>query len=533
MKRINYFLSIVLVAALYSCTGQYDNIYATDETVYVGKFGDAPSVKIGYNRVEIDLVGYRVSTDDIYLGKAKKTVVEYEESDGPRKVVFDSVCSWVNIPGLTSPKTYIFKIYAEDEYGNKSVAVEALGRPFTDEDLAGYDFPLPNMIPTPSTMDFRWTDAGISTSLFNFAELIYSYTDRNNKVVTGRLTSKDVPRFSIIGLQENDNFPISITCRIIPVMESGPILDTVTMEREFFAKTVAPVEYVNARDLRPFTSARIHDDDNSKATITWSDVTDHLAWTKIRYTHADGSVEEVNVDNRYTETLCTNIKRGVKFQIQCAYTPPQTSDVYPTGWINSEVFMVKYGFTDWTVTPKKGNHPWGNDGKGDQDIWAGGHPMLILDDDPKSGWHSTLSSPMPQWFIIDMKETKAISKFVLNSIDGGYWNNVEIYLTDENGLSLPGWVTHTVNWTSTPESRRDNYSAWDVEMRALIDTYIPNAPATSWGSPIGKTQAKKRASLTFLVEPTLQGRFLIVLFPDNNLGWATYIDVHGIEVYSE
>ncbi|MDR1594533.1 MAG: hypothetical protein LBS43_08650 [Prevotellaceae bacterium] len=529
MKRIIYFL--LIVTTLYSCTGQYDNIglYATEETVYVGKFGDMPTVNIGYNRVEINLMDDRFSPDDIYLGKAKKTVVEYEESDGLQRRVFDSVCSWVNITGLTTPKTYIFSIYAEDEHGNKSVAVEALGKPFTDEDLAGYSFPLPNMIPTPTTMDFRWTEeSGLSSSLFNFAELLYSYTDRNGKLVTGNLTSKDVPRFSIVGLQPSDNFPISVTCKIIPIMESGPILDTVTMEREFFAKTASPEEYLSARTLRPLKTAKIHDDDNSQATITWSDATDHLTWTEIRYQQSNGIWKNEYIDNRYTETLCTDIKRGVKFQIRCAYTPPQTNEEYVTEWADQELFMVKYDLKNWTVVPRHGNHPWGGDGSGSQTVWSGGHPMLILDDDPRSGWHSKLGTAFPQVLIIDMKESRAVSKFVLNSADGGYWNNVELYLTDE--LSMSGYVTHTVNWSSTPEARVDNYSAWVNKMIALIPA---NPPVASWGSPIAKTQAKKATSLSFLLPQTLHGQFLIVLFPDNNLGWATYIDVHGIEVFSE
>jgi hypothetical protein len=528
MKRIIYFLSTVLVAALYSCTGQYDNIkqYATEETVYVGKFGDMPKVTIGYNRIEIDLMGDRLSPDDVYLGKAKKTIVEYEESDGLRRCVYDSICSWVNITGLTSPKTYVFRIYAEDEYGNKSTAVEALGRPFTEDDLEGYSFPLPHMIPTPTTMDFRWTaESGLSSSLFDFAELSYSYTNRDGKIISGKLTSKDVPRFSIIGLQPSDNFPISVICKIIPIMETGRILDTVTMEREFFAKTVSPEEYLAARDLRPFKSAMIDPDDTSKATITWGDITDHLVWTELRYIHSNGNPDVVYIDNRVPETLCTDIKRGVKFQIRCAYTPPQTDEVYITEWIDSEMFMEKYFLTDWTVIPRNGNHGWGGDGSGSQTLWAGGHPMLVLDDDPKSGWHTRLGTPFPQLIIIDMKESRSVSKFILNSVDGGYWNNVELYLTGD--LSISGYETYTVDWNDS--GREGNYNAWSSRMIPLV----PDNPPASWGAPIAKTQAKRAASLSFLPPQTMHGRFLIVLFPDNNLGWATYIDVHGIEVYTE
>jgi hypothetical protein len=533
MKRIIYFISIVLVSALYSCSGQYDNIeqYATDETIYVGKYDDMPEVKIGHNRVEIDLMPYlgRVASDDIYLGKAKKTVVEYDESDGPRRIVFDSVCSWVNITGLTFPRTYIFRIYTEDEYGNKSIAIEALGRPFTDDDLAGFSFPLPYVIPTPSTMEFKWTaESGISSSLFQFAELIHWYVDRSNDTIEGKLTSTQTPRFSITNLLPSDNIPIHVICKLIPLMESGPILDTVTMEREFYAKTVSVAEYLNSRTMRPIASALINPDNLSEATITWGGESDHLVWTEICYAQSDGTYDTIHVSNSSSATLCTDIKRGEKIRIRCAYTPPETKETLVTEWTNyASSFMVKYEPKNWVVVPRNGNHGWGNDGVGSQNIWSGGHPMLILDDDLRSGWHSKLGTPLPQVLIIDMKETKPVSKVILsNNGGGGYWYNIELYLTDN--LSMPGYVTHTIDWAS--DTRVSDYTDWVNKMMAIIPA---NPPASSWGSPIYRAQAKREASLSFLLPQTLQGRFLIVLFPDNNSGWSTYIDVGGVEVYSE
>jgi hypothetical protein len=536
MKRIIYFISIVLGSALYSCSGQYDNIeqYATDETIYVGKYEDMPMVQIGYNRVEIDLMPFegRIAPDDIYLGKAKKTVVEYDEMDGLHKRVFDSVCSWVNIDSLYSPKTYIFRIYTEDDYGNKSIPIEALGRPFTDDDLAGLSFPLPYVIPTPTTMEFRWTeDSGLSSSLFTFAELIYSYTDRNNKVITDTLTSKDIPRFSIADLQMSDVIPISVTCRIIPIMETGPIMDTVTMKRVFEAKTASIEEYLNARTLRPVDAAMIHNDDLSKATITWGKVTDHLMWTKLRYTHADGTVEEVHLDNDQSTTLCENIKRGVKFQIRCAFKPPLTDEEFVTGWIDHEsAFMVKYERNNWVVVPKGGNHPWGGDGIGAQNVWDGGHPMLILDDDLTSGWHSQLSAALPQVLVIDMKESKAVSKVILYTKGDGYWNNIELYLTNE---AIPDYVSHTINWDALPSTRVSDYASWVNPMIANIRNKMSTFPAASWGSPIAKVQSKHYQVFPILLPKTVQGRFLVVMFPDNTLGWASYINVESVEVYSE
>ena len=537
MKKTIYFLLIILGSALYSCSDQFDNIkqYATAETIYVGNYKDLPTVKIGYNRIEIDLMADsigRVTPDEIHLGKARKTIVEFDESDGPRRRVFDSVCSWVNITELTTPKTYIFSIYTEDEFGNTSIPVEALGKPFTDDDLDGISFPLPYMIPTPTTMEFRWTEeSGLSSSLFNFAELTYLYTDREGKDVSGKLSSKDVPRFSITGLNTGDNVPISVTCKIIPIMETGPILDTVTMVREFVAKTASNEEYLSARTLRPVESATIHNDDETKATIKWSPTTDHLLWTEIRYVHSDGTIETVRVENDLSETACTDIKRGERIQIRCAFNPPLTNDVFITEWANNPItFMIRHDRKNWVVTPRHGNHPWGSDGGGLQTLWDGGHPMLVLDDDPNSGWHSLLDSELPQLLIIDMKESRSVTQVSLYSTNGGYWHNIEFYLTDD--LSMPGYTSHTVNWDWDKGSRQNDYSTWVTSMGELIPA---NPPAASWGRPIAKFEAKNdQSNASVLLPQTLQGQFLIVIFQDNNIGWGgTYIDVETVEVYSE
>jgi hypothetical protein len=538
MKRIIYFISIVLVSALYSCSGLYDNIgqYATEETVYVGGYDDGsyPQVKIGYNRVEIDLMSERLAPEDIYMGKAKKTIVEYEELDGPHRRVFDSVCSWVNVTDLKTPKTYIFSIYAEDEHGNRSIAVETLGKPFTDDDLAGYSFPLPLEIPAPTTMDFRWIgESGLSSSLYRFAELVYSYVDRHGDTITGRLTSAEEPRFSIGGLEPSDNISVTGACKIIPIMESGPIIDTVTMVREFFAKTASADDYLNARTLRPIESAYINTANTTEATITWGAITDHLAWTEIEYVHSDGTPEVVRISNNQNTTLCTDIKRGEKFKIRCAFSPG-VNDELITEWRGENRFVIKYERQDWVVAARYGNHGWGNDGVGDQTEWAGGHPMLILDDDLKSGWHSKLGTPSPQVLIIDMKESRAVVQVILynDANNHGYWKNIEFCLTDN--LPLPGYVTHTVNWDATPASRAENYSIWYNNMISLFPADVPIA---SWGSPLAQTEYKAETTARFVsvsLPQNSQGRYLIILFPNNNSdGYHTFIDVMGLEVYGE
>jgi hypothetical protein len=522
---------IVLVAALYSCSGQYDNIeqYAVDETVYVGKFSDDPYVEIGYKRLEIELMGDsigRVYSDDLYLGKAKKTVIEYDEADGRRKLEFDSVCSWVNIKGLTTPKTYIFTIYAEDEYGHRSIPVEALGKPFTDADFEGIAFPVPRIIPAPTTVEFIWDEAsmGLSSPLFKMAELIYSYIDKNGKTVSGMLTPKNAPTFNIKNLNLGDSTTVIINCRIIPIVESGQILDTLPLVKEFVTATITGEEYLKARGVRPIVSALIHNGDESKATITFGPKTDHLVWTDIRYQRSNGNWSEpVRVENGTNTLLCTDIKRNVPIQISCAFSPPETDNVFISEWEDSGPFIIKYDprFYGWSVAQRTANHVW-SDGQGSQTLWPGGHPMSILDDDMGSGWHSKLSIPFPHVLIIDMQESRRVAKIIANH--GGYWKTVELYLT--NNLSIDGYISYQVIWDDN--NRVANYSNWHNTLTNLIPENVPAA----WGSPIPSLEQTGN-SRTFVPPSVLEGRFLILRFSDNDIGWETYINVNNFEVYGD
>ncbi|MDR2424973.1 MAG: discoidin domain-containing protein [Prevotellaceae bacterium] len=560
MKRIIYFLTIMMLPALYSCSNQYDNIdqYATDETVYIGTFYEYPSVKIGYNRVEIDLLQYfpleywyvddirdlintipgttsvyRPSPDEIYMGKARKTIVEYYEGDELRRIVFDSVCSWVNIENLTSSKIYVFTIYSEDEFGNKSVPVEATGRPFTDEELAGYAFPLPYTIATPSTMDFRWGDS-ISSSIYKFVDLDYSYTDRNDSLRKGKLTSDVRPSFSVNELGTGNVVPIKVRCRLIPLIEDVngvriPIIDTVVMERMFDAKTATAEEYINARALRPIQSALLDENNLTRATVKWNGTSDHLAWTEVRYQLLDGTWTVLRVDNRQGETVCENVMRGVAFQIRCAYTPPGTTDEYISEWTNHMTpFLLEYNRRDWTAVSRGRFHPWGDDNAGPE--WVGGHPMTVFDGNFQSGWHTRLGTPFPQYLLIDMKSTKTVSKVVVGnkSDEDGYWNHLELYVTDD--LSIPGYTPYTVDWDEDPTLRQDRFLTWHHDM---ANNHLPGEIPASWGAPVAQVQVKKYGSHTFDLAQYKAGRYLIVLFPDNKITYGTYINVREVNVFGD
>src|SRR5690606_26735624 len=115
------FYLAVSAALLASCDGMYDSLEEySGEIVYPAKY-DTIIGHIGFERVEIDLMkAGRVPSADIKLGKAKKTVIEYDD----QVITIDSLVSWVNITDLDQPKLYRFRVYTLDEYENPSVAQE-------------------------------------------------------------------------------------------------------------------------------------------------------------------------------------------------------------------------------------------------------------------------------------------------------------------------------------------------------------------------------------------------------------------------
>ena len=84
--------TFALLIAVASCDDIYDNIkeYSLEEKVYPAKF-DTIFASIGFNRVELDLnKAGRIPASQIKLGKAKKTVVTWD--DGKACLEIDSIC---------------------------------------------------------------------------------------------------------------------------------------------------------------------------------------------------------------------------------------------------------------------------------------------------------------------------------------------------------------------------------------------------------------------------------------------------------
>jgi hypothetical protein len=455
----------------------------------------------------------RGDASDLYLGKATKTVVEYDEVSEHKRVVIDSVCTSVNITGLTTPKIYTFTIYTEDEYGNRSIPVLAYGRPFTDEDMKGYTFPLPSQTATPATMDFYWTKGLAVDDFYNFAGLTYAYTDGDNQPCTGELQSGN--RISVINLRPGEVYSIALTLRVIPILNGNPILDTVTITGDFEAQTVSKEEYLAGRTARSFDPFYGEALDGS-AKIVLAEATEHLVWTEIQYATASGNPDSVTVriTADQTEINLTDVKRGSTMQYRSGYKPEGIDEDIVTEWeVYDLPFMIKYDRSGWSVISERFGNLYGEGSWGDGSL-NGTRNAHLFDDDPWTGKHSDLSGydAMPRVIVIDMQGEKEIAQVVLQNrsegfngqpADNGYWKDVEVYITDER---------------VTGDPPRDVPASW-----TLIGTYT---------SP-GDDYVREHNFYMHPINAALgtKGSYLIIRWPNNNIGWAGYVNIFGVIVY--
>ena len=122
MKKNHIFASLlIVVSALYSCTGMNDNVdkWLDGEIIYGAKV-DSVKTFSGKNRVQLDLyVGsQRIDNILIYWNSQKdSTIVNVNNKAG----VFTTILKNME------EKDYLFQIYTFDKYGNRSLRTDANG----------------------------------------------------------------------------------------------------------------------------------------------------------------------------------------------------------------------------------------------------------------------------------------------------------------------------------------------------------------------------------------------------------------------
>lgn len=241
MRNKLILLFVILVGLLTACSKMYDNIekYA-DEQVYPAKY-DTIIGYVGYERVEIELMkAGRIPADQIKLGKAKKTIIEYDD----QSITIDSLVSWVNITGLTQPKLYRFKVYTMDEFDNKSVPQEIALIPYTGSDFNTLVVSAPKIMSSPTAAVIEWPN-GLSSTLLEYTGLEYKYIDKDNQEITG--TRQEDPRFVVANLNPSQEVTIDVTYKVVPRLNNNAILDTLDLN--------IPITLVMPTETTPFTPA--------------------------------------------------------------------------------------------------------------------------------------------------------------------------------------------------------------------------------------------------------------------------------------
>ncbi|MGJ7031090.1 DUF4998 domain-containing protein [Niabella hirudinis] len=225
MFKKSYIGLLIGLLAITACSRMYDNIeqYA-GELVYPGKF-DTIAARIGYERVELDLVkAGRIPSSQMNMGKSKKTIVEYDD----KKIVIDSLVSWVNVTELTQSKLYRIKVYTLDEFDNKSVPQEIAVIPYTKQDLDQLEVSAPRVLASPSNVVLDWP-AGLSSILLDYYGMNFSYKDKDGAARDGVRAQK--PRIFMGNLAPGSTAQASLHYKIVPKVNNAPILDTLILDR--------------------------------------------------------------------------------------------------------------------------------------------------------------------------------------------------------------------------------------------------------------------------------------------------------------
>jgi hypothetical protein len=240
----NYIILIIVVAVIYSCSGDiYDNIdgLVDSETVYPPAYNqDSVIAKMGDQRIEIDLLnGRRLSAAQMskLMPKSKKTVITYLD----RELVIDSVCSWVNVTGLTVARTYHFKIYTEDSYGNRSVPVSISAKPFTVADRESL-----KVIASVSASSTLGIVACGASDAYTFCDMRYSYTDNDNHLQSGETDDRSLILSNLTPGTANQ---VKVSYHLLPLNA----IDTIWLDDVVTVQTMTQQafdDYIN--NTRPF-----------------------------------------------------------------------------------------------------------------------------------------------------------------------------------------------------------------------------------------------------------------------------------------
>ena len=448
-NRIRISSILLLVIAVFvsvSCRGIYDNVekFVDGEIFYIERLDGILKVQVGYERVEIDLLeAGRIPASQIRMAKATKTVIECPDFTEPgKRRVIDSICSWVNVTGLTQLKYYELTIYTEDNYGNRSLPMKTSVRPYTEENYNSLELMPPTINTSASAAMVEWLE-GLSALTHQVYRSEWQYTERGGVVNTGR-ESGDKPIIFVDNVDSDINIPVSLTCRIIPKIfdETGtytPILDSLDFQMTFivrllssageviFLKTPGPANEYDPEEKLSVTFSWTRSDAANGYTLKFS--TDPSFPPQATYSVNTGNQNEYVVNYagvlNFINSLSMNYNsNGVLYW---TVTPTTQSAPIRTSFrlfrlLKMAYFFNMYERTGWEATAS--------------DTHTGQSPNNILDGNMSTMWHSNYTggaTPLPHWVVIDMKKPIKIYKihtYRRTAANISDTRTIELYMSD-------------------------------------------------------------------------------------------------------
>ncbi len=305
-------VSAIFAFAFSACSKMYDGIEKYgNEQVYPARY-DTIIGYIGFERVEIDLMkAGRINSSEIKLGKAQKTVIEYEN----KVITIDSLVSWVNITGLTQSKLYRFLVYTIDEFENKSVPQEIALIPYTSTDFEGLAMTAPRIMSSPSAAVIEWPN-GLNSPLLDYTGLRYAYTDKEAVERTG--VRETDPRFLVANVAPSQQVTVNVTYRVIPKMNNRRIIDTLEltqplrleMPTESTPFTPAERAILEANGVTVFTAAGVSAFDKLTFPIHTGSLADIFYFPNIKEVDLTGGTVFEMPKTTYTGNGVTSIVGG-------------------------------------------------------------------------------------------------------------------------------------------------------------------------------------------------------------------------------
>ena len=505
LRMLSY--SVILLfsySVMHSCDSIYDNVekYADGEIVYIDKLDGILKVQIGYERVEIDLLETgRIPASQINMAKATKTVIECPDFTEPgHRRVIDSICSWVNVTGLTQLKYYELTVYTEDELGNRSLPMKTSVKPYTEENLNTLEITPPTINASSSAAQIEWIN-GISALTHQALSYEWQYTDRDGVVCTDG-DEGDKPVIFLENVAAETDIPVRLKCRVIPTIGNPdytytPIIDTVDFLKTLyfrlssnaneviFLKTPAPGIDKDLMDELPLIfawtkSAAV----NSGYTLKFSLSPSFPESETISLNAGDNN--EYLMNNTEMLDLVNSLKASFMSDVYWTVTPTVQGAPVKTSFrllkvLKAGVFY-EYDRTGWEVIDFSS-------------IYPGYLAQNIFDGDLSTLWHSN-NTAFPHFLLIDLKTSLNIYKFdIFRRLDAGQYGDtktVELYLGDSPQSSL---------WTK-----------------------IGDAVFSTAGYGEDLVEALTTDNVT-------KGRYLRLLLPDSYRVGSTYVNIAEIYLY--